>query len=113
MEAEDIKVIEEAVDAFLSDDRTLRFEDTAANRNLLFGFLEEHDLEPSHRNLLFAYDNLQDVLELTPFREPIPAPPQPTSALTPTVQQPPVVARARTFVAFRNGQPITGNVRSL
>jgi hypothetical protein len=115
MEAEDIKTIEEAVDDFLADSRTLRFEDTAANRNLLFRFIEEHDLEVSHRTLLFAFDSLQSELDLTPFREPIPAPPQPQAepTPTPTVQPPPVVARARTFVAFRNGAPISGSVRSL
>lgn len=106
--------VEESVrlemDKFLADDRTLRFETTDRNFTCLADFLDQHGLEANHRNLLFAYDSLQGVLELTPFAEPIPAAPQPAPAPALTPQQPSVSVKARTIM-YRNGQPIEGTVK--
>ena len=111
---EEVTDEEKAVDAFLADSRTIRYEETDANRDALLGFLETHGLDITHRNLLFAYDSLQDVLELVPFRSPIPAEPQPSAR--PTAPQPPVATAPlaqRTF-AYRNGLPLEiGNARSI
>ncbi len=110
MQDEETKRIEAEVDKFLADPRSIRYEQTDRNMQLMLGFLEDHGLDITHRNLLFAFDSLQESLELIAFKEPIPAPPQPQQPAPVPVQlpsQPNVVpARARTFVAFRNGQPI-------
>jgi hypothetical protein len=100
---EDAQRIEQAVSDFLCDPRAIRYLQGQTNENLLLDFLESHGLEINHRNLVFAYDSLQNELELAPFREPIPATivePEPTPVPVPT---PAISVKARTFVRYRNG----------
>ncbi|SRR5258708_4698613 len=108
------KAIEKACDDFLADPRTIRYRETDENRDLLLGFLEDHGLAITHRNLLFAYDSLQDTLELIPFQQPIPAPePTPSPVVPAAVPVAPSPPSKRQFLAFRNGQPITEDARRL
>ena len=106
--------VEESVrlemDKFLADDRTMRFETTEHNFACLADFLDQHGLEANHRNLLFAYDSLQDVLELTPFADPIPAAPQPAPAPEEPTPQSVMPVKVRTIM-YRNGQLIEGTVK--
>jgi len=74
-------------------------------------------LEPTPANLHFGYESLvrDNLLELVPFAQPIPAP-EPEPAPLATAQPPAVVPAApskRPFIMYRNGQPITGTARSL
>jgi hypothetical protein len=103
----------EALEQFTIDVRNIRFVENHANWRLMMDFLTAHNLEVTPPNLRFAYLALSKdgLLDLLPLGHLAPTQPEPTP--TPTVEPPPVIARARTFVAFRNGQPITGNVRSL
>jgi hypothetical protein len=107
MEDEEANIRAE-MDKFLADDRTLRFETTDLNFTCLADFLDQHGLEANHRNLLFAFDSLQDVLELIPFRAPFPAEPQPVPAEP--IPQSVMPVKARTIM-YRNGQPIEGTVK--
>jgi hypothetical protein len=108
--------VEAETDKFIADSRTIRFQTTNSNFTALADFLDQHGLEVNHRNLLFAYDSLQDTLELIPFRAPIPAPePAAQPAAPMPTQLPPVMPEStRGFVVYRNGQEITvGNAKSL
>jgi len=115
---EEQKRTEAEMDKFLADDRTIRFETTDYNFSCLSDFLDQHGLEVNHRNLLFAYDSLQDTLDLTPFAEPIPAEPQPVAAPPPAqapAPTPPTAPQARRVaVGWRNGKPLDlSSARSL
>jgi hypothetical protein len=73
-----------------------RYKPTERNKLLLLEFLDDHDLDLD--SVSIAYTNLAaaDKLDL---EDP---------------EEPPVVApRRREFVAFRNGRPISGDVRPL
>ncbi len=105
-----------ALEEFAVDTKNIRFIESHSNWRKLMEFISEHNLETTAENLSFAYVSLSkdNKLDLMPLGHAAPPqPPQPTPAPTPTVQQPPVVARVRTFAMFRNGKPIEGAVRSL
>jgi hypothetical protein len=105
------KRVEAETDKFLADPRTIRFETTDYNFTCLSEFLDQHGLEVNHRNLLFAYDSLQDTLELIPFQQPIPASEPVTQ---PAAPQPPSALPAAPSANYRNGQPIEiGRARRL
>ncbi len=107
------KRVRAETDKFLADPRTIKFEATDYNFTCLSDFLDQHGLEVNHRNLLFAYDSLQDVLELAPFRPPIPAQePAPAAPVSTPVAPTPAPSKRQTFM-WRNGKPISGNARSL
>jgi hypothetical protein len=99
--------IEREVDAFLVDSRAIRYVESDANKTALVNFLEAHNLEVTHPNLLFGYDSLsaEGALELIPRaapvieRPPAPVPTQPPAPI-PTAPAP------RTPVAWRNGKAI-------
>jgi hypothetical protein len=105
------------IDTFLAADRTIRFIETDYNFTCLSEFLDQHGLEVNAANLVFAYESLvkQDMLELVPFAQPIPAPE--AEPAPPATAQPPAVVPAapskRPVIMYRNGQPITGDARSL
>ncbi len=105
----EIQQIESAVDMFLADQHTTRYEPTESNQTALLNFLSTHELDVSHRNLLFAFDSLGDVLQLVPFAPVVqqPAPSQPPAPV-PTAPDP------RAPRVFRNGREIPYvNARSL
>jgi hypothetical protein len=64
---------------------------------------------------LFAYDSLQDTLELIPFAEPIVVPqPEPAPVAMPSGPVVPTPAPSkRPFIMWRNGKPISGGARSV
>ena len=101
------------IDAFLADSRTIRFVESDDNWTALGNFLDDHSLPTDRDSMVYAYETLvkRDALELVPFATPVPAPdpPAPAPALTP--QQRPVPLKARTFIMYRNGQPIEGTVK--
>jgi len=107
----EIQQIESAVDKFLADLRTIRYEPTESNQSALLDFLESHNLQVSHANLLFAFDSLGDALELVPFAAPVvqqppaPVPTQP-SAPIPTARQEPTIWRNGKRIEFRNATRI-------
>jgi hypothetical protein len=84
---------------FLSSHK--RYKPTERNQLLLLEFLEDHDLPFSFESLSTAYTNLAaaDKLDLEDLEET--APPKP------------VGRQRRELVAYRNGRPVTGQVRSL
>jgi hypothetical protein len=88
---------EEEVAAFLASHR--RYIPTERNKLLLLEFLEDHDLDLTAENLSISFFNLADQLDLEDPEEA--APPKPMGQ------------RRRECVCYRNGQPISGNVRSL
>jgi hypothetical protein len=103
------------IDSFLADSRTVRFVECDDNWTAIGNFLDHHGLEVNHRNLLFAYDSLQDTLELIPFAEPIVVPqPEPTPVAMPSGPVVPTPAPSkRPFIMWRNGKPISGGARSV
>jgi hypothetical protein len=84
---------------FLSSHK--RYKPTERNKLLLLEFLEDHDLDLTAENLDVAFLNLTaaDKLDLDDPEE--------------TVLSKPVGYRRREFVAFRNGRPLSGDVRPL
>jgi len=106
----EIQQIESAVDKFLADPHTTRYEPTESNQTALLDFLESHNLQVSHPNLLFAYDSLcaEGALELIPLVAPAPPAPSQPPAPIPTAPDP------RAPQMFRNGRAIPyTNARSL
>ena len=103
-----------ALEEFAADTKNIRFVESHENWATITEFLTEHNLDVTPPNLRFAFLSLSKdgLLELMPLGHA--APPQPEPTPTPTAQPIPVMpVTARTFAMFRNGQPITGNVRSL
>jgi hypothetical protein len=90
---------EEEIAAFLASHR--RYIPTERNKLLLLEFLEDHDLELLSSNLAIAYTNLAaaDKLDLEASEE--------------TTPPKPVGYRRREFVCYRNGRPLSGEVRSI
>jgi hypothetical protein len=93
-------------EAFLADNRHLRYEDTPANWDHLFGFLKEHELYFTRESVHLAYTTLGDTLELVPIATPIviehppaPVPTQPPASV-------PRASLGRAPVAWRNGKII-------
>jgi len=107
----EIQQIESAVDKFLADLRTIRYEPTESNQSALLDFLESHNLQVSHANLLFAFDSLGDALELVPFAAPVvqqpPAPSQPPTPV-PTAPDPrqPQFYRNGRAIPYTNARPL-------
>ncbi len=103
----EIQQIESAVEQFLADPHTTRYEPTESNQTALLDFLESHNLGVSHPNLLFAFDSLGDALQLVPFAPVGQQPPAPVPS------QPPA-PDPRAPRVFRNGRAIPyTNARSL
>jgi len=98
--------IEKAVRDFLGDSKAIRYLETEANQAALLNFLEKHNLEVSHTNLLFAYASLcaDGALELIPFAPVIERPPAPVPTKSPAPI--PSAADPRTPIAWRNGKQI-------
>ena len=96
--------VERSVREFLSDRRAIRYIVNDANGDALQNFLSTHGLDTTHRNLLFAFDSLQDDLELVPLAAPVvqDLPPAPSQRPTPVPTSP----DPRAPQAFRNGRPI-------
>jgi hypothetical protein len=88
---------EEEVAAFLASHR--RYIPTERNKLLLLEFLEDHDLDLTAENLSISFFNLADQLDLEDPEET--APPKPMGQ------------RRREFICYRNGRPLSGDVRSL
>jgi hypothetical protein len=95
--------IEKSVRDFLADSRTIRYVENETNQGALLTFLEGHNLEVSHANLLFAYTSLcaDGALELIPFA-PVIEPPAPI----PTQPPIPSAPSRRAPIAWRNGKQI-------
>jgi hypothetical protein len=91
---EEIKYAEE-VEKFLATHN--RYIPTEHNKLLLLEFLENADLDLTAQNLEIAYVNLAARGELE-LKDPEP---------------PAVTPRRREFICYRNGRPISGNVRPL
>ena len=53
-----------AVDEFLADKRTKRYEPTDSNREKLLAYLEQHDLPMSFGGLYVAFEQLSEANEL-------------------------------------------------
>src|SRR6266436_4720094 len=100
----EIQQIESAVNKFLADPRTIRYEPTDYNQAALLDFLEAHNLQVSHSNLLFAYDGLcaEGAMQLTPLAAPLLPPPVPTQPPAPI----PTAPDPRAPQMFRNGRLI-------
>jgi len=98
--------IERAVDSFLADCRAIRYVESDANKTALLDFLEAHNLEVSHANLLFGYNSLsaEGALELIPLAAPVvqDLPPAPSQRPAPV----PTAPDPRAPMAWRNGQII-------
>jgi len=96
------------IDAFLADDKTIRFIECDDNWTALANFLEEHSLSINRENMIFAYESLvrDGLLELIPFRQPVELPPQPQPAPSPSPLVPTPTPSTRPFLVFRNGQPL-------
>ncbi len=97
--------IEKAVDSFLADSRAIRYVESDANKTALLDFLEAHNLEVTHPNLLFGYNSLsaEGALELIPLAPVVQdLPPAPSQRPTPVPTSP----DPRTPQMFRNGRPI-------
>jgi hypothetical protein len=104
-----------AMEAFVCATENIRFVESHDNWEAMTDYLNEHNLDVTPQNLRFAFLSLSKdgLLDLFPLGHLAPPQQTPEPTPTPTVQPPPVVARARTFVAFRNGAPISGSVRPL
>jgi hypothetical protein len=78
-----------------------RYIPTEKNKLLMLEFLENADLDLTNENLSVAFFNLsaRGELELKDPEE--------------TAPSKPVGYRRREFICYRNGRPISGNVRSL
>ncbi len=102
----EIQQVESAVDKFLADPCTIRYEPTESNQKVLLDFLEAHNLEVSHANLLFGYSSLsaEGALQLIPLAAPVvqDLPPAPSQRPSPVPTSP----DPRAPQAFRNGRPI-------
>ena len=98
----EIQQIESAVDMFLADQHTTRYEPTESNQKALLDFLSTHELDVTHRNLLFAFDSLQDALELVPFAPVVQQPPAPSQPPTPV----PTAPTRQEPTIWRNGKKI-------
>ena len=98
--------IEKAVDSFLADSRAIRYVESDANKTALLDFLDAHNLEVTHANLLFGYSSLsaEGALELIPRAAPVvqDLPPAPSQRPAPV----PTAPDQRAPQAFRNGRPI-------
>jgi hypothetical protein len=107
----------EAMERFVCATENIRFKETKENWAALMNFLEEHELPVNTQNLRFAFLALsrKGLLDLLPLGQLAPLQPQqPEPSPTPAAQPAPVVPIAeRRFAMFRNGNPITGTVRSL
>ena len=105
-----------AMEEFCNATENIRFVECHSNWEAMTDFLNEHSLDMTPQNLRFAFlslskDGLLDLLPLGQLAPP--QPPQPETP-TPAAQPAPVVpVTARTFRMYRNGQPISGGVRSL
>jgi hypothetical protein len=95
-------------EAFLADNRHLRYEDSRANWDHLFDFLKDHELYFNRESLHLAYTTLGDTLELTPRAEPIvierrpaPTPTQPPAPIPSAARQEPTLWRNGKKVQFR------------
>jgi len=91
--------------AFVSDNRHIRYEDTSDNWDSIFDFLKQHSLYFTAESLHLAYVTLGDTLELTPLAEPIyvePPAPIPTKSPAPI----PIAPDPRAPIAWRNGKAI-------
>ena len=97
--------IEKSVDAFLADSRAIRYVETDSNKTALLTFLEEHNLQVSHANLLFSYDSLcaEGALELIPLVAPAPPTPSQPPIPVPTAptRQEPTIWRNGKKIKFR------------
>jgi hypothetical protein len=105
----------EAMESFACDVRNIRFVENRENWAKLMEFLTDQDLPVTAPNLRFAFLALtrKNELELMPLGQlqpPQPQQPEPTPAAQPA---PLVPITARSFRMYRNGQPISGGVRSL
>ncbi len=117
--------VKQGMDEFVGDVRHLRFvEDSHENWTCMHEFLDTHNLDAGNpEHLHFAYINLvrDGLLELLPLGEYVEPQPKPAPAPAPApipVQSPSqpnlVPARARTFVAYKNGRPLDApNARRL
>jgi len=101
----EIERMEKAVDSFLADRRAIHYVESDANKTALLDFLDAHNLEVSHPNLLFGYNSLcaEGTLELIPLA-PVGAPPAPVPTQPPAPI--PSAATRRAPTAWRNGQII-------
>ncbi len=106
--------IEKSVADFLTDARAIRYVESDANKTVLLDFLEAHNLEVSHANLLFGYSSLsaEGALELIPFATPIvekppaPVPTQPPAPIPSAARQEPTIWRNGKKVQFREATRI-------
>jgi hypothetical protein len=103
----------ELMEEFTADVNNIRYKETDQNWEAMSDFLYEHDLDPTAHNLRLAYRTLKrekklDLLPVGRVAEPEPTPTPTAQPATPVV---PITARA--FRMYRNGLPITGNVRSV
>lgn len=105
--------VEDAIYKFLADSKTIRYVESEGNKDALLNFLEGHNLEITHANLLFAYNTLtaDGALELVPLAVPVvqaaPAPTQPPAPIPTAPSRPGPLA-------WRNGKAIElTNPRSL
>ena len=112
---EEIQQIENAVEKFLADPRTIRYIETQSNQDALLNFLTTHGLDITHRNLLFAFDSLQGELELVPFatpmvveveQQPAPAPPESKPAPAAPAQRAPLAWRNGKLIELTNARPL-------
>ena len=96
--------IERAVDSFLADSRAIRYVESDANKTALLDFLDAHNLEVTHANLLFGYSSLsaEGALELIPLAPVIERPPAPEQSPVPIPKAP----SQRAPMAWRNGKAI-------
>jgi hypothetical protein len=105
-----------AMEEFVCATHNIRFKETHENWRLMMEFLSERELPVNMQNLRFAYLTLSndDLLDLLPLGHLARSQPPEPETTPPAAQPAPVVPiKAKTFAMFRNGQPITGNVRSL
>lgn len=100
--------VEDAIEQFLADSRAMRYVESEFNKDALLNFLEDHNLEITHANLLFAYSALcaEGTMELVPLATqvaPTDSPPASTRPPAPILTAP----DPRAPRMFRNGQPIS------
>jgi hypothetical protein len=99
--------------AFLVDNRHLRYEDSDSNWDQLFGFLKGHQLYFTAESLHLGYVTLGDTLELIQRAEPIvierppaPAPTQPPAPIPSAARQEPTIWRNGKKIQFREATRI-------
>ena len=118
MEKEELTTEQEhyaAMEEFVCATENIRFVESRENWRAMTDFLNEHSLDMTPQNLRFAFLSLsnENKLDLMPLGQVAPPqPPQPEKP-TPVAQPAPGPIKARKFAMYKNGNRITGSVRSL